>query len=77
MNNSTQLFLVIAMVFLTSIIVITTMVSYEKEIENLQEQIIEKDLRIDSLCNEIDTLEWETQIWDFNIKLNTTMKKVI
>ena len=72
MKNSTQLFLVIAMVFLTSIFVITTMVSYEKEIENLQEQIIEKDLRIDSLCNEIDTLEWETQIWDFNIKFNTS-----
>ena len=72
MKNSIQFFLVIALIFLSSIFVITTMVSYEKEIETLQEQILDKDLEIDSLCNVIDTLNWKTEIWDFNIKFNTT-----
>ena len=72
MKNSIELFLIIALVFLGSIFTITTMVSYEKEIENLQEQILDKDHMIDSLSNRIDTLQWEAEIWDFNIKFNAT-----
>ena len=72
MKDSLQTFLVIALIFLTSIYVITTMVSYEKEIETLEEQIQSKDIEIDSLSSVIDTLQWENQLWDFNIQFNTT-----
>ena len=72
MKDSLQTFLVIALIFLTSIYVITTMVSYEKEIETLEEQIQSKDIKIDSLSSVIDTLQWENQLWDFNIQFNTT-----
>jgi hypothetical protein len=72
MKDSLQTFLVIALIFLTTIYVITTMVSYEKEIETLEEQIQSKDIKIDSLSSVIDTLQWENQIWDFNIQFNTT-----
>ena len=71
-NLNLETISIIAVVFLTSILVVTTMVSYEKEIENLQYQILEKDIEIDSLCKEIDTLQWKNEIWDFNIRFNTT-----
>ena len=41
-------------------------------IEQLEKQLIQQDsllLKIDSLYKEIDTLQWENQIWDFNIWL--------
>ena len=44
-------------------------------IEQLEKQLIQQDsllLKIDSLIHEIDTLQWENQIWDFNISQNTT-----
>tara|TARA_R110001592_G_scaffold167230_2_gene402659 strand:+ start:469 stop:1011 length:543 start_codon:yes stop_codon:yes gene_type:complete len=44
-------------------------------IEQLEKQLIQQDsllLKIDSLYHEIDTLQWENQIWDFNISQNTT-----
>ena len=44
-------------------------------IEQLEKQLIQQDsllLKIDSLYKEIDTLQWENQIWDFNISQNTT-----
>jgi hypothetical protein len=44
----------------------------ETTIENLIEKIEEQNDIIDSLCNKIDTLQWENQIWDFNISQNTT-----
>jgi uncharacterized FlaG/YvyC family protein len=44
-------------------------------IEQLEKQLIQQDsllLKIDSLYKEIDTLQWENQIWDFNLSNNTT-----
>jgi len=38
----------------------------------LQETTDSLTMKIDSLILEIDTLEWKTQIWDFNISNNTT-----
>ena len=43
-----------------------------KEIEQLEQQLEQKQLQADSLIHEIDTLQWENQIWDFNISQNTT-----
>ena len=52
---------------------------YEKQIENLNKELEYNvnandslDCIIDSLKHEIDTLEWNSQIWDFNIKINGT-----
>jgi len=41
-------------------------------IERLENQLEQKQFKIDSLYYEIDTLQWENQIWDFNISQNTT-----
>ena len=49
MKNSTQTFLVIALVFLTSIYMITTMVSYENEIEELNRQNTELKDEVEKL----------------------------
>ena len=43
----------------------------EKTIENLIEKLEQNTLQIDSLKHEIDTLQWENQIWDFNVDNNT------
>ena len=40
-------------------------------IEQLENQLEQKQFQIDSLKHEIDTLQWENQIWDFNISNNT------
>ena len=44
----------------------------EKDIEELNRQLEHKQYQIDSLRLEIDTLEWENQIWDFNIKFSVS-----
>ena len=44
----------------------------EIDIEELNKQLEYKQFQIDSLQLEIDTLEWENQIWDFNLSNNTT-----
>ena len=41
-------------------------------IETLNEQIEQNNYVIDSLHHKIDTLQWENQIWDFNLSQNTT-----
>ena len=41
-------------------------------IEQLENQLEQKQFQIDSLHLEIDTLEWKNQIWDFNIKFSTS-----
>jgi hypothetical protein len=41
-------------------------------IKQLEQELEYRQLKIDSLQLEIDTLEWENQIWDFNISQNTT-----
>ena len=40
-------------------------------IEQLENQLEHKSFQIDSLKHEIDTLQWENQIWDFNLSNNT------
>ena len=72
MKDSVKLFLWIAMIFFISIYVILTMVSYEKQIELLECEVETQQNYIDSLMLEIDTLTWETELWDFNIENNTT-----
>ena len=49
MKNSVQTFLVIALIFLTSIYMITTMVSYENKIEELNRQTIELKDEVEQL----------------------------
>ena len=44
----------------------------EKDIEELNRELEHKQFQIDSLKLEIDTLNWENQIWDFNMSHNTT-----
>jgi len=41
-------------------------------IEQLENQLEQKQLQIDSLHHEIDTLQWENQIWDFNVKFSVS-----
>ena len=41
-------------------------------IEQLEQELEYKYFQIDSLKLEIDTLNWENQIWDFNLSNNTT-----
>ncbi len=41
-------------------------------IEQLENQLEQNQFQIDSLKHEIDTLQWENQIWDFNLSYNTT-----
>ena len=40
-------------------------------IEQLENQLEQKQFQVDSLIYEIDTLTWENQIWDFNLSNNT------
>ena len=41
------------------------------KIEQLEKELENNNYIIDSLYHEIDTLQWENQIWDFNISNNT------
>ncbi len=47
-------------------------VDYERKIEILQDELDNREILIDSLFHEIDTLTWEQEIWDFNISKNST-----
>ena len=40
-------------------------------IEQLEQHLKQKQFQVDSLIHEIDTLQWENQIWDFNLSNNT------
>jgi len=64
MKNSIQFFLVITLIFLSSVYVISTIVHYEKQIEILECEKEEQQNYIDSLIQCIDTLQWENQIFD-------------
>jgi len=44
----------------------------ETTINKLKDQLEQNNNIIDSLHHEIDTLQWENQIWDFNLSQNTT-----
>ena len=67
MKKSTQTFLVIALIFLTSIYMITTMVSYENEIEELNRQTTELKDEVEQLYISLEfdaeyITELETQL---------------
>ncbi len=72
MKNSVQFFLIVALIFLSSIYVITTIVHYEKQIESLECEIEEQQHYIDSLIQCIDTLQWENEIYDYEQEHETT-----
>ena len=44
----------------------------EKQIETLEQKLEHKQLQVDSLFQEIDTLQWENEIWDHNTTYNET-----
>jgi len=46
--------------------------SIDQEELKKQNTIDSLQFKIDSLIHEIDTLQWENQIWDFNLSNNTT-----
>ena len=61
------IFVIIVMTFLFG-----TILNKIDTIEMLEYKLEYKQFQIDSLQSEIDTLEWENQIWDFNIKFSTS-----
>ncbi len=64
MKDSVQTFLWIALIFLSSIYVISTIVHYEKQVEILECEVEDQQNYIDSLIQCIDTLQWENEIFD-------------
>ena len=44
-----------------------------QKIEQLENQLEQNHFQIDSLKLEIDTLQWESEIWDFNVKNNSIL----
>ena len=68
MNN----FMPYVLVVLTTIIFTISTISDEKNIKDLEHQLNQQKNQIDSLYHEIDTLIWESEIWDHNIINNTT-----
>ena len=48
-----------------------TILNKIKIIEQLENNLEQNTFQIDSLKHEIDTLQWENQIWDFNTENNT------
>jgi len=46
--------------------------SIDQEELKKQNTLDSLQFKIDSLIHEIDTLQWENQIWDFNLSNNTT-----
>ena len=46
--------------------------SIDQEELKKQNTLDSLQFKIDSLIHEIDTLQWENQIWDFNLSQNTT-----
>ncbi len=72
MKDSTQTFLYIALVFLSTMFFTITMISYEDEIKSLNQEVEQYNSLIDSLYHELDTLTWESEIWDHNTTYNET-----
>jgi len=59
------------LVVLTTILFTIFQIDSEKQIEQLEQILEQKQFQVDSLIHEIDTLQWENQIWDFNLSNNT------
>jgi len=58
--------------FITIIFLFNSILDKVDTIEQLKIQLEHNDCVIDSLHHEIDTLQWENQIWDFNLSQTTT-----
>lgn len=54
------------------IMVLFMFMNETSKVDQLQYQLDSKDLIIDSLKHEIDTLQWESEIFDYNYSNNTT-----
>jgi hypothetical protein len=57
--------------FIVITILFGNVLSKIETIEQLENKLEYKLFQIDSLKHEIDTLQWENQIWDFNLSNNT------
>ena len=57
--------------FITITILFGSVLNKIEIIEQLENQLEQKQFQLDSLILEIDTLQWENQIWDFNLSNNT------
>ena len=57
--------------FITITILFGSVLNKIETIEQLENQLEQKQFQLDSLIHEIDTLQWENQIWDFNLSNNT------
>ena len=57
--------------FIVITILFGSVLSKIETIEQLEYQLEQNNFQIDSLTHEIDTLQWENQIWDFNTDNNT------
>ena len=57
--------------FITITILFGSVLNKIEIIEQLENQLEQKQFQLDSLIHEIDTLQWENQIWDFNLSNNT------
>ena len=53
--------------FITIIFLFNSILNKADTIEQLEIQLEHNNCVIDSLHHEIDTLQWENQIWDFNL----------
>jgi len=64
------------LVVVATILFTIFLVDSEKQINHLEQELQTQsdslNNRIDSLLHEIDTLEWNNTIWDFNIKFSTS-----
>ena len=58
-------------VIAATIIFTISTINDENVIIDLEHQLHQQNDIIDSLKHEIDTLQWENQIWDFNVDNNT------
>ena len=68
MNN----FIPYVLVVLTTIIFTIFTINDENTIIDLEYKLYQQNNSIDSLKHEIDTLIWESEIWDHNISYNET-----
>ena len=64
MKDSTQIFLFIAIIFLSGIYFTTNLVRYEDKIKSLEEIIYQDSCLVDSLQHSIDSLNERYQIFD-------------
>ena len=64
MKNSTQIFLFIAVIFISGIYFTTSLIQYENKIELLEEIIHQDSCLVDSLQHSLDSLNERYQIFD-------------